>query len=424
GLRLFDQVSWTPPSFANGSIYARSLDEIARIDIIKTAASLLAEEEIVAPNSKFAQFVSKVEKSENKKALVDEFMAAQSSFPVIEGPDLVHFIYRGEAEDMGITGDMTGDRREEPMRRVKGTDLFYYSAYLEPDAKIAYRFIKDLDETITDTLNTEKTPSIAGEKSLVAMPQWREPKHLQDPVGSRGRIDTVRFESKILESNRKLDIYLPAGYDDSSARYPVAYMHWGNLAQSWGRSQNTLDNIIGKSVTPVIVVFIPQLQEKRGQEYTGGLKDQYSQMLAEELVPFIDAKYRTLASSEARANIGAWTAGYIAFYSTLKHPGVFGKVSGQTPFLLEFAANQLTPFIKTVAEQPLDVYVDWTKYDNRCTYEGWDFGRFSREFSQLLRERGYKPAGGEANEGFGWAFFRNRTDRIFEHLFPAKRTQK
>jgi enterochelin esterase-like enzyme/outer membrane protein assembly factor BamB len=423
-LRLFDQVSWTPPSFANGSIYARSLEEIARIDIVKTASSFLTAEETVAPNSKFAQFVRKVEKAEDKAALVDQFMASQTSFPVVEGSDLVHFIYRGEAEDMGITGDMMGDRREDPMRRVKGTDLFYYSTYLEPDAKIAYRFKRNLEETLTDTLNSEKTPSIGGEKSLVAMPGWQAPKHLQDPLGSRGTIDTVRFESKIIESDRKLDIYLPAGYDDSAARYPVAYVHWGNLAQSWGKTQNTLDNSIGSSVAPVIVVFISQLQEKRGQEYTGGLKDQYSQMLAEELIPFIDENYRTVASPEARANIGAWTAGYIAFYSTLKHPGLFGKVSGQTPFLLEFAANQLTPFIKTAAEQPLDVYVDWTKYDNRCTYEGWDFGRFSREFSQLLRERGYKPAGGEANEGFGWAFFRNRTDRIFEHFFPNEQTME
>ena len=107
-----------------------------------------------------------------------------------------------------------------------------------------------------------------------------------------------------------------------------------------------------------------------------------------------------------------------------KQPGVFGKVSGETPFLLEFAANQLTPLIKNASEQPLEIYVDWTKYDNRCTYEGWDFGRFSREFAGLLKERGYRPAGGEANEGFGWAFFRNRTDKNFQHFFPFQRTME
>jgi hypothetical protein len=38
---------------------------------------------------------------------------------------------------------------------------------------------------------------------------------------------------------------------------------------------------------------------------------------------------------------------------------------------------------------------------------------------ELLRGRGYSPAGGEVPEGAGWAGWRNRTDRVFEALFPA-----
>ena len=39
-------------------------------------------------------------------------------------------------------------------------------------------------------------------------------------------------------------------------------------------------------------------------------------------------------------------------------------------------------------------------------------------FAAYLRERGYRPAGGEAPEGSGWASWRNRTDVLFGTLFP------
>jgi hypothetical protein len=46
--------------------------------------------------------------------------------------------------------------------------------------------------------------------------------------------------------------------------------------------------------------------------------------------------------------------------------------------------------------------------------------RPNQRFDAFLRERGYRPAGGEVPEGAGWAGWRNRTDRLFEALFPAR----
>jgi hypothetical protein len=50
-------------------------------------------------------------------------------------------------------------------------------------------------------------------------------------------------------------------------------------------------------------------------------------------------------------------------------------------------------------------------------------GRFRRprtnaRLAAFLRERGYKPAGGQAPDASGWAAWRNRTDRVFGTLFP------
>lgn len=74
--------------------------------------------------------------------------------------------------------------------------------------------------------------------------------------------------------------------------------------------------------------------------------------------------------------------------------------------------------IKTAKEQPLQIYLDWGLYDLRTARENWDIPEANRRFIQYLRERGYKPAGGETHEFFGWASWRNRLDRVLVTLFP------
>ena len=64
GLELFDQLCWTPPSFANGKIYARSLGEVACVEAIPAEQMVRTEVEQqgVMPGSHFARFIEKVRK--------------------------------------------------------------------------------------------------------------------------------------------------------------------------------------------------------------------------------------------------------------------------------------------------------------------------------------------------------------------------
>ncbi|MEJ2086601.1 MAG: hypothetical protein P8Y44_13155 [Acidobacteriota bacterium] len=41
----------------------------------------------------FGKWVQAVEAAEDKQAMIDEFMAANESFPIVEGDRLVHFVY-------------------------------------------------------------------------------------------------------------------------------------------------------------------------------------------------------------------------------------------------------------------------------------------------------------------------------------------
>ena len=162
-IELFDDVVWTHPSFANGHVYVRSQRELARVDVLSVARLPNAGEGSTTDAAdvvgrRFEQFLREVEANPDRTVVVDRFLASIERFPLIEGENRVHFLYRGPAEDMAIAGDMIGARREQHMTHVAGTDLFYYSTEVGPDARVNYHFIRDYTAVILDPRNPRPPP--------------------------------------------------------------------------------------------------------------------------------------------------------------------------------------------------------------------------------------------------------------------------
>ncbi len=416
-IKLFEGLTWTPPSFAEGRIYARSLQEIASVEIAPVTQLLAVARTVPtlhAPNSAFAQSIRKIESAQDKNAAVEAFMKAQTSFPIIEDNKLAHFVYRGEVEDLAIMGDMFDLGQQSVMFHVPGTDLYYYTIEVEPDARLNYRFVKNFEQPITDPLNSVNAAGFFGRFSELAMPKFKRPTHLDEPSGARGMIDSLQFESKVFAGSRALQIYLPAGYANSGKRYPVVYVNYGQQALRMGKMANSLDNLIGKTIEPVIAVFIHA--PNSFTEFARAQRDKYAEMVAQELVPFIDAKYRTLARSEARAVMGGDEGGYAAFYVTFKYPGTFAHVGSQSTHLFPSEAEPLKNMIKASKKLDLNIYLDWGTYDHRQT-GNFDWGEFNSAFAKMLEEQGYKINGGQVHDGFDWASWRSRTDRVLETFF-------
>jgi enterochelin esterase-like enzyme len=285
-------------------------------------------------------------------------------------------------------------------------------------------FVRDYEE-ITDPLNPRKTTTVVMgkdmeiaftgaemEMSWLAMPRWKPPTHLGEPDDSRrGRLESQTLTSKHLHMKVPFDVYLPAGYDSGNDRYPVIYVHGGAAAPDRGRWLTTLDNLVGKRVAPVVVVFIKPALWGRDNEYAA--------MFGEELVPRVDRDFRTIKSPKARANVGFGFSGFTATNCTWTHPTLVGKLACQSPFLMDSMLAPLKPLIKTPRELPLTIYLDWGKYDLRSVGEGWDSVDSCRRFTELLRGKGYTIDGGEVHDGTGWSSWRNRTDALLETLFPA-----
>jgi len=309
------------------------------------------------------------------------------------------------------------------MHRVPGTDLFYYSARVEPDARFNYLFIRDFKETtdprnprttVTTLLGKDMEMSFAGEEmsmSWAAMPQWQAPSFLTEADASRrGRIVSREMDSQTVGEKIPIDVYLPAGYDESDKRYPVAYVHGGESARKLGKLDVALDNLINRRVKPTIVVFIKYQPGFAWQSYVG--------MVTGELVPFIDGEFRTLSTGDDRASVGSGLSGMTAFSCAMMSQGSINKVAAQSPFIFDMVKQMIETQLTGPDGRPLTIYMDWGTYDLRNPHENWDIADSCRDFARMLKDKGYKVAGGEVHDGPGWSSWRNRADAMFEALFP------
>jgi len=137
--------------------------------------------------------------------------------------------------------------------------------------------------------------------------------------------------------------------------------------------------------------------------------------------PMVDEKYRTIAEPQNRATAGAGFAAFHALASALGNPSLIGKLGMQSLFMFGSMRDLIDPMLKNASEQPLVIYQEWGKYDLRNPHEAWDLAETNRQFHEQLRDRGYRPSGGEVNDGTGWSSWRNRTDILLESLFPISR---
>lgn len=416
-LDLFEEHSWSSVAFADGHIFARSMAHLARIDPSRADGDGEALTRLVA-NTQLGRFLTENSANPDLETAMEQYLEKQTSLPIVEPSGAVHFVYRGDARDVGIVGDMIGARREDPMTRIESTDFFYYTTFLEPNAAVTYGFIVDYEDPIADPENPRTASGLFGEVSWLAMPAWDGPAF--DPeteTASQGRLEILEWDSEVREGQKRTaQVYLPAGYTtETEHRYPVAYIHGGQQALGEGGAKQALDQLIGDRVEPLIAVFVIFDEENPRQDL--GDWETYSDMIQKELVPTIDEKYRTRPDRLSRASVGSGRgAANAALLGALRHADTFGRVAVQSATLM--AADQIAELVPHAADQPMVIYQEWGTYDLRSPHEAWNMANGNRQLWALLRERGYRPAGGEYPQGFGWSCWKSQTDDWLRALFP------
>jgi enterochelin esterase family protein len=156
-----------------------------------------------------------------------------------------------------------------------------------------------------------------------------------------GEVRIRWYHSRVTGVWRRATVYTPPGYDaDPRARFPVLYLQHGASEDElgWtrqGRANFILDNrIAAGEAVPMIVVMDCGYAEKPnapattapGQPFFHVQTAAFEDVALEDLVPMIDATYRTRAEAEGRAMAGLSMGGFQALQIALGHPGVFAYV--------------------------------------------------------------------------------------------------
>jgi enterochelin esterase-like enzyme/outer membrane protein assembly factor BamB len=417
-LQAFDGSAYTWPSFAGGKIFVRNLEEIAAVAVTggpAGAAALAASED--GSEHAFGRFVRRVEAADDKAALVDEYLAEHPTLPIVDGP-FVHFVFRGEAEDVAIEANFVDDGADG-LERVAGTDLYHRTYRLEPGTRWEYRFVKDLGERVTDPRNPRTVPPGWGDVgySELVLEGYELPAHVAEPAATaQGTVETLTFQSERLGNEREIKVYLPAGYGEGARKYPLFVVQELDWADK-GRMVAALDNLIGQRVEPLVVAFVAP-RDEWWLEGGGTGTEAYVDMLAEELVPFLEEKYRIEKSAEARALMGAGGFGLSAAYAALVHPRVFGKAAACSVHLGAGSGDALMQRIAQAEKSDVDFYVGWFRWDIRRHAGGLDYRGDSIELAEALAENGYSTTGGEIRDAYGWGAVWGMTDDILVSLFP------
>ncbi len=141
-------------------------------------------------------------------------------------------------------------------------------------------------------------------------------------------------KSAFLGPSRHVGIWLPPGYDDApTTRYPVLYLADGqnlfdpriaSTGVDWGVDEAVM-RLVGKGVMPPIIAVGVWNTAERGPEYSPWQSaPNYARFLIEELMPRINAQFRTLTGPANTAAMGSSMGGLLSFYLVTHHPEAFG----------------------------------------------------------------------------------------------------
>ena len=153
---------------------------------------------------------------------------------------------------------------------------------------------------------------------------------LRDDV-PHGNVQQILFNSPSTKSVRRAFVYTPASYDGKT-KLPVLYLQhgWGEDETAWsnqGHANLIMDNLIADGkIKPFIIVMTYGMTNdlKFGAGFGGFNFKAFETVLVDELVPYVDKHFATIADRQHRAMAGLPMGGMETRNITLARPEVFG----------------------------------------------------------------------------------------------------
>jgi predicted alpha/beta superfamily hydrolase len=284
-----------------------------------------------------------------KSTAIDTFVATvddRGGFPIQDG-DSVHFVYVPKYDpaasrhtgSLALLGSFIDGGTSAPLTEEGGLAELSLPVAAASRPGAHYRLVAGDGSAFADPLARRFQFDGQGEFSLLGG---------SDDASHLERILSVHASQ--LDVDRPIYLYVPAGYESATARYPVLYMQDGqNLFDarmprsspvSWEADQVADAEISAGNARPFLMVAIPNDANRFG-EYTmttddigsgpmGGQGPAYADFVVHDLMPLINGRYRTLTDPASTGIFGSSLGGLIAYELGLLHPDVFGKVGGMS----------------------------------------------------------------------------------------------
>jgi enterochelin esterase-like enzyme len=285
-----------------------------------------------------------------------------------------------------------------------------------------YHFIVD-GVQVADPRNSAIFPNEGFQNSIVEITGEAPLVHTIQDV-PHGMLSYRYYQSPEL-GTRPVVIYTPPGYDnDTNKKYPVLYLLHGttDTEETWskvGRANIILDNLIhqGKAVSMIIVMpYVrawPVISKHSGSLRNWENLQEFKKDFFNNLVPFVEKNYRTIADNDHRAIAGFSGGGGTSLYFGLNNPDMFRWVCGFAPGMRvdEIDRNNAVAF-ENPAKTNENLKLFWIGVgDEDFTY------RAIKEYFKVLDEKGIKYESFISGGGHTWMNCKLYLSIIAQKLF-------
>jgi enterochelin esterase-like enzyme len=246
---------------------------------------------------------------------------ARNEVPIIEG-DHCTFLYRGEADQVFLVHRIFGLPDHLPLRRLRGTDLWYVALELPAGSRVEYQLEVD-SVRMNDPLNPRLAHSPVGSSSVCyargyQVPEWTRP----DPEARAGSLADMVVPSRALRRDCPVTLYLPARFR-RTGRYPLLIVHDGGDYLRYASAQTVLDNLIHRlDVAETVVAFV--YPGDRLTEYANSAA--HARFLTAELLPRLESELPLAGTRSGRCLMGASFGAVAALATAYRHPDVYGSL--------------------------------------------------------------------------------------------------
>jgi hypothetical protein len=204
-----------------------------------------------------------------------------------------------------------------------------------------------------------------------------------------GQLDERMVTSELLRGNplgdpheRPLWVYLPPGYDSAGdRRFPVVYViqgYTGHLAMWRNRMPyrqpflETADAVFARGDAPAaIVVYVDAWTSYGGSQFVDSAgTGRYHSYLCDEIVPWLDGHYRTMAEPAHRAIMGKSSGGFGAMITPMLRPDLFGALATHAgDALYEYCyIPEFPTAVRLLRDYGGDIWRWWEDFSSRVSF--------------------------------------------------------